>query len=111
MEVVIGLLNSPQVGGIQGLLNAFKDKGLDDAVSSWVSSGPNLPVSGDQVHAVLGSEQMQSIAQQLGLSSSEVSSGLANLLPQVIDRLTPNGEVSAGGGVLEKGLALLQGLT
>ena len=109
MEVVMSLINSPQVGGVQGLLEAFRQKGLGDAVSSWVGTGQNLPVSGDQIHAVLGQEQLQSIAQQAGLSPAEASNGLASLLPQLIDRLSPNGQLPEGG-MLEQGLALLRGL-
>ena len=109
MEVVMGLINNPDTGGIQGLINAFKEKGLGNLVGSWIGSGQNLPISAEQIQAVLGSEQVQAIAQKLGLSTAEISSGLATLLPQVIDKLTPDGQVPEGG-MLEQGLALLSGL-
>lgn len=107
LEVVTNLINNPETGGIQGLVSTFKEKGLEDSVASWIGTGQNLPISGEQIQAVLGSEQLQTIAQKLGLSSTEASSGLASLLPQVIDKLTPDGQLPEGG-ILEQGLALLK---
>lgn len=108
MEAVASLINNPETGGIQGLVNTFKEKGLGDSVASWIGTGQNLPISGEQVQEALGSEQVQAIAQKLGLSSTETSTGLAGLLPQVIDKLTPDGQLPEGG-ILEQGLALLKG--
>lgn len=108
MDVVVGLINNPETGGIQGLISTLKERGLGDAVSSWIGTGTNLPVSGEQIQAALGNEQLQAIARQMGLSSDDASNGLANLLPQVMDKLTPNGEVPQDG-MLGQGLALLKG--
>jgi uncharacterized protein YidB (DUF937 family) len=99
----LGLITNPQTGGLQGLIQTFKQKGLGDAVSSWISTGENQPVSGDQVQHALGGNFIQQIAQQLGSSKSEVSGSLANLLPEIIDKLTPS-------GTLPEGDALNQGL-
>jgi uncharacterized protein YidB (DUF937 family) len=103
MDIVLGLITNPQTGGLQGLIQTFKQKGLGDAVSSWISTGENQPVSGDQVQHALGGNFIQQIAQQLGSSKSEVSGSLANLLPEIIDKLTPS-------GTLPEGDALNQGL-
>jgi len=65
-------------------------------MSSWVSTGENQPVSGEQLTSVFGNNMIQEIAQKLGISSADASSGLAALLPQVIDKLTPNGTVPEG---------------
>src|SRR5688572_8348212 len=73
LEAVVELLKNPASGGIEGLVNSFKEKGLGDAVASWIGTGQNLPVSGEQIQAVLGSEQVQAIAHKLGLSSAEAS--------------------------------------
>jgi len=94
------MLNSPQVGGLSGLIAAFEQKGLGGVAASWVGTGQNLPISPEQLQAVLGSEQVQAIAQKLGLSSQEVSGHLAELLPQVIDKLTPSGSIPQDGGEL-----------
>lgn len=107
MEVVAGLLGDSETGGIQALVSAFKDKGLGELVASWIGTGENLPISAEQLQTVLGSEQVQAIAQKLGLSSSDVSDSLAKLLPQAIDTLSPNGQLPEGN-MLEQGLALLK---
>jgi uncharacterized protein YidB (DUF937 family) len=106
MESVLGLLNNPETGGLAGLIETFKGKGLGDAVSSWISTGENQPVSGDQIQNVLGSGQIQQIAEKLGVSTTEASGGLASLLPMVIDKLTPQGTLPEGG-LLEQGLGML----
>ena len=93
MEHVFGLINNPDTGGIGGLIQRFGNKGLGDAMSSWISTGENQPVSGEQVTDIFGNETIQQIAQKLGISGEDASSGLAALLPQIIDRLTPDGTV------------------
>ncbi len=107
MDIVLGLIANPQSGGLQGLIQTFKEKGLGDAMSSWISTGENQPVSGDQIQHALGSNLIQQIVQQLGSSKSEVSGGLANLLPDIIDKLTPNGKLPEGDQ-LSQGLEMLK---
>lgn len=109
MEAAINLISSPQIGGLSGLIQAFKDKGLGDIIDSWISTKPNLPISAEQVQSVFGSEQIQAVAQKLGMDPQATASGLADVLPTVIDKLTPEGKVPEGG-MLEKGLAMLKGL-
>ncbi len=107
MDIVFGLITNPQSGGLQGLIQTFKEKGLGDAMSSWISTGQNQPVSGDQIQHALGGSFVQQIAQKLGSSNSEVSGGLASLLPDIIDKLTPTGYVPEGDQLL-RGLELLK---
>ncbi len=107
LDVVMGLISNPQTGGLQGLVQAFKEKGLGDAMSSWISTGKNQPVSGDQIQHALGGNFIQQIAEQLGSSNSEVSGGLANLLPNIIDKLTPTGRLPEGNQ-LSEGLELIK---
>ena len=103
----MGLITNPQSGGLQGLIQTFKEKGLGDAMSSWISTGKNQSVSGDQIQHALGGNIIQQIAQQLGSSKSEVSGGLANLLPDIIDKLTPTGKLPEGDQLLQ-GLEMLK---
>jgi uncharacterized protein YidB (DUF937 family) len=107
MDIVLGLVSNPQSGGLQGLIQTFKEKGLGDAMFSWISTGENQPVSGDQIQHALGSNFIQQIAQQLGSSKSEVSGGLANLLPDIIDKLTPTGKLPEGDQLVQ-GLEMLK---
>jgi uncharacterized protein YidB (DUF937 family) len=108
MEQVLGLINNPETGGLGGLIETFKSKGLSDVISSWIGTGQNQPVSGEQIANALGDDKIREIAQKLGLSGADASSGLAELLPQLIDKLTPDGTVPEDG-LLEQGLAILKG--
>lgn len=105
LESVLKLVNDPETGGISGLIQSFRDHGLGDKVSSWIGKGENQPVSGGEVEEVLGHDKVQQIGSQLGLSPDNASAGLAGLLPQVIDKLTPTGSVPEGG-LLAQGLGL-----
>lgn len=87
-----------QHGGVGGLVDAFTRGGLGQAASSWVGTGQNQAVSASQVTQVLGSGQIGQIASQLGLDHGQASSILAQLLPHVVDHLTPNGQVPAATG-------------
>ncbi|HVJ04747.1 MAG TPA: YidB family protein [Candidatus Saccharimonadales bacterium] len=99
---------SGQSGGISGLVQQFASKGLGNVVSSWVGTGQNLPISPELLHSVLGSEQVQAIAAKAGISPEAASSGLAQILPQMVDHLTPNGEVPQGD-LMSQGMELLKG--
>jgi uncharacterized protein YidB (DUF937 family) len=84
------------LGGLGGLINAFQRNGMGDHMQSWIGSGQNMPISPDQLQQVLGQGTLGQIAQQLGLSPQASASGLSELLPQLIDRLTPNGQAPQG---------------
>jgi uncharacterized protein YidB (DUF937 family) len=84
-----------QNGGLPGIISKFQHGGMTDQVGSWVGTGANLPMTGGQLQEILGSGTIGEIAQQLGLSHGDASSGLAQVLPQLIDRLTPSGQLPA----------------
>ena len=108
LNVVMQLINNPQTGGLSGLVQSFQQGGLGNIVNSWVSTGQNLPISAEQIQAVLGGGQLQNIAAQLGMSTEQASGGLADLLPQLVDKLTPNGQVPEGGDLLAQGMDMLK---
>jgi len=93
------LVNSSEVGGLSGLMQLFNKHGQGEAISSWISTGKNLPISADTIQKVLGDGRIQKLAGSLGLSASDVSKGLSSLLPQMVDQLTPNGSLPAGNEV------------
>ena len=105
LNMVVGMLaNSGQGGGGAGggggladIVGKFQQAGMGDVVSSWIGSGQNMPISADQLHNVLGSDTIANVAQQLGLSHGDAAGQLAQMLPQVLDKLTPNGQAPAGG--------------
>lgn len=103
---VMGMIDS--AGGFPALLQKLKDSGLADQVASWIGTGENQTVSGDQIKEALGAENIQQVAQQAGIEPEHASTGLAQLLPQIIDKLTPNGEVPQDE-LLAQGLNLLKG--
>jgi uncharacterized protein YidB (DUF937 family) len=109
LEVVSGLINNPQTGGLQGLIQSFEQNGLGGVIGSWVGTGQNLPISGEQLQAVLGNEQVQALAQKFGISPQDISSHLAQLLPQAVDTVTPGGVVPQGDA-LQSALGALGGL-
>lgn len=96
-------------GGLADLAKAFQDKGMGDQMASWVSTGQNLPISPEQIKNVLGGGQLGQIASQLGVNENEAAGGLADMLPQVIDKLTPNGQMPQSDDLMAKGLELLKG--
>ena len=94
---VLVMLQNKQGGGLNGLVQAFENGGLGHLVQSWVGSGQNLPVSPDQINSVLGSSGVLArIAQATGLQQSDVAQRLSGLLPQIVDHLTPNGQIHEG---------------
>jgi uncharacterized protein YidB (DUF937 family) len=101
---------SNQPGGLSGLVQQFHDKGLGGLVSSWVSTGQNLPISADQIQHVLGSEQVKELAAKAGISTDAAGSTLAQLLPALVDKLTPNGQIPETSSLLESGLGMLKNL-
>ena len=100
LNAVIGMLaNSGQggAGGLGDLIGKFTQSGMGDVVGSWVGHGENAPISGAQLTEVLGSDTIGNIAARLGMSHGEAAGQLAQMLPQVVDKLTPHGEAPAGG--------------
>ncbi len=103
LNAVIGMLASGGQGqgggggGLGDLIGKFTQSGMGDVIGSWVGTGQNAPISGDQLSNVLGSDAIGKIAAQLGLSHGDTADQLSQVLPQAVDRLTPNGRVPDEG--------------
>jgi len=80
-------------GGVQGVVSEFEQNGLGATVKSWVGTGPNQPISADDVHKVLGPDLLQQLSEKSGLSVQDLAQRLSHVLPQAVDKLTPNGAV------------------
>jgi uncharacterized protein YidB (DUF937 family) len=80
-------------GGLEKLLSGFQRHGLSDKTDSWIGTGPNEPVTGDEVREVLGSAQLADIAQKLGITEQQAAQALAESLPRVIDGVSPEGQL------------------
>ena len=96
MAAALQLLNN-RPGGIAGLAQSFSQNGLADMMQSWIGTGANAPVSPEQIENVLGSDAVNEFAQKAGVSPDAASGHLADLLPLLIDKLTPNGHAPEGG--------------
>jgi uncharacterized protein YidB (DUF937 family) len=97
-KIALDLFN--QHGGLHGVLDKFKASGLDEQVASWISRGDNLPVSPAQVCSVFGDTALAAMAAKLALSPEVLASLIADNLPKLVDKMTPNGEIPADAGNL-----------
>ena len=86
-------------GDLGGLLRQLQAAGLGQQADSWVGSGENLPISEEQLRSALGNEPIHELAAQARVSDEEASSGLASLLPELVNGLTPEGQLPAQGQV------------
>jgi len=96
VEGALEMINE-QKGGLKAMTDKLSTSGLGEQVKSWVSTGANLPVSPAQIKQALGSEEIERLALKTKLSVEEVTSHLAAALPQIVDKLTPDGKLTAGG--------------
>lgn len=80
-----------KAGGLQGLLSQLQQSGLDDQVKSWIGSGENKQVSARQIQDALGDDELAAVAEKAGVSKEEAASGIADKLPQLVDKLSPDG--------------------
>jgi uncharacterized protein YidB (DUF937 family) len=80
-------------GGLQGVVNEFERNGLGATVKSWVGTGPNQSISPADVHRALGPDLLQQLSEKSGLSVQDLTARLSQVLPQAVDRLTPDGAI------------------
>ena len=107
LTAILSYINSPQVGGIGGLQQMFQQGGLGNIMSSWLSNGQNLPISAGQLQNVLHSGALQQVAQQHGIDPTQLTGMMSTLLPHLVDKLTPNGQVPDASALQ----SMLKGLT
>jgi uncharacterized protein YidB (DUF937 family) len=97
-----------QHGGLPGLLGKLEQGGLGAHAASWVSNGENLPVSGEQLGQALGQDTLNELGAKLGIDPATVGHGLSQLLPELVNKMTPGGQVPADHqSVLEQGLSVI----
>jgi uncharacterized protein YidB (DUF937 family) len=80
-------------GGVGAVLERFKQKGYGRHAESWISPGPNQMIDADAVHNVVGGETLSHLGQQLGASEEDVAAGMAQILPEMVDQLSPEGTI------------------
>jgi uncharacterized protein YidB (DUF937 family) len=108
LDLVMKLMQ--QQGGLSGLVGMLTKSGLGEQAASWVSTGANLPVSAEQITQVLGSGTIGDLAAKMGMNAQDVSGGLAQYLPEVVNQLTPDGNLPSNDNeLLSQGLDMLRG--
>jgi uncharacterized protein YidB (DUF937 family) len=102
LPVVLAMLSKPQGGapargsgggGLGAILEQFQRAGFGEQASSWVGTGANLPIPPEAMAQVFGRDGLGRIASQAGLTEEQASTGLSQILPEVVDRVTPQGQV------------------
>ena len=92
---MVSVVNSiiDQHGGLQGVVSEFEKNGLGATVRSWVGTGPNQAISPDEVHKALGPDLLRQLSEKSGLSVQDLTQKLSQVLPQAVDKMTPNGTI------------------
>jgi uncharacterized protein YidB (DUF937 family) len=107
LQIVLQMLQ--QNGGLQGMLGKMQQAGHGDEVQSWIGTGQNMPIDAGVLSQIFGQGQMEEIAQQLGVSHDEAAGQVAGTLPNVVDRMTPDGQIPEGhSDLVNEALAILQ---
>jgi uncharacterized protein YidB (DUF937 family) len=94
-------------GGLSALVKNLEESGLKEQVQSWVSTGANKPINSEQIQQAMGNH-VQNLAKEAGMPQNDAAAGLAALLPQVIDKLTPQGNVPSNNDEIVKALDALR---
>jgi uncharacterized protein YidB (DUF937 family) len=106
---VLEMLNGHQ-GGLGGLVGQFAQNGMGDIMNSWLGQGQNLPVSPDQLQKIFTSGQLSGLAQKMGVDPSQVTGQLSGLLPNIIDKLSPQGTLPQGNDWMSMAAGVLSSL-
>ena len=108
-QALFGMLEQGGSDGLAGLAKNFQSQGLGDIFSSWVSTGENKPIAPEQLQTALGQDKLQQLSGGAGMALQAALPLLAQLLPAVIDKLTPQGQLPRNNNLLQQGLAALLG--
>jgi uncharacterized protein YidB (DUF937 family) len=107
LQIVLQMLQ--QNGGLEGILGKFQQAGYGEQAQSWIGTGSNMPIDAGALSQIFGQGQLEQIAQQLGMSRGEAAGQIAQTLPNVVDRMTPDGQIPAGNNdLVSEALAILQ---
>lgn len=97
-----------QQGGFHGLLEKFQHGGVGEIFQSWIGSGTNLPISGEQLQGLFNNDSLKQLSSSLGVNVNDATGILAKFLPTVVDKLSPNGELPEHNDLVSTGLSLLK---
>jgi uncharacterized protein YidB (DUF937 family) len=98
LQAALALLaDNGQTGGLRGLVERFEEAGLGNVIQSWIGTGENVPITAEQLHEVLREGQIRQVAEETGMDEQQVEHQLSDMLPKLVDTLTPAGHIPAGG--------------
>jgi len=107
LQIVLQMLQ--QNGGLSGMLGKMQQAGYGEQAQSWISTGQNMPIDPSVLSQIFGQGQLGQLAQQLGVSQEEASGGVAQMLPEVVDQMTPGGQIPDNqSDLVNQALAMLQ---
>ena len=107
LQIVLQMLQ--QNGGLSGVLGKMQQAGYGEQAQSWIGTGQNMPIDAGALSQIFGQGDLGQLAQQLGISREEASGGLAQMLPDVVDRMTPAGQIPDNqSDLVNEALAILQ---
>ena len=98
LPIIVALLSG---GGLQKIIDAMKNAGLGEQAESWVGSGENLPISGDQAKEVVGADKVAEIAEKAGIDEGKAADLVAQALPLAVDQVSPEGKEPSADAVDE----------
>jgi len=108
MLLQVALLLLQQNGGLEGVLNRFRQGGLGQQADSWVGTGQNMNISTNELQQIFGSSTLRDLASQLGMPEEQANSTMVQVLPELINQLTPQGQVPENGDdEIAQGLSML----
>jgi len=106
LQIALSMLQ--RNGGLDGVLSKFRQGGMAPQADSWVGTGENMNISPDQLQQVFGSSSIGNIASQLGVSHEQAGSVMSQILPELINQLTPQGKVPEDSNdTIAQGLEML----
>ncbi|HSB62825.1 MAG TPA: YidB family protein [Thermoanaerobaculia bacterium] len=99
-ELLAMLAPTGMSGGLANLVNICHKRGLGEVVNSWISTGENLPITAEQARIILGSSEIQGLAARAGIDPQAATAAIAEILPRLVDKATPDGRIPATGELL-----------
>ena len=107
--VMIALQMLQRNGGLGGVVGRMKEQGYGREADSWVGTGENVPISADVLSQILGRDVIDQSARAMGISPDEAAGGLAQVFPEIVNEITPNGRVDPGSDdIVAKAMEILQ---
>jgi len=107
LQIALQMLQ--QNGGLSGVLGKMQQAGYGQQAQSWIGTGQNMPIDPGVLSQIFGQGELGQLAQQLGISHEEASGSLAQMLPNVVDQMTPGGQIPDNhSDLVNEALAILQ---